>query len=218
MALGTGAIAEAVVVDAALLTPLPASVSAAQAAAAGLAVVMAYDLVTALEVGADDVVLVTGATGGVGSFAVQLAAATGATVLATARPGADADHVLGLGAAHAVDHTGDLAAAVRSVAPDGVTAVVHAAGDASTAGALLRPGGRLASAVGATTEAVGRDDVTVTPVLATAPADKVVALLDSVAAGKLTVPITRTYAFDQAAEAVADFGGHKLGKLLITVG
>lgn len=148
---------------------------------------------------------------------MQLAAVTRATVLRTARSGPDADHALGLGAAHAVDHTGDLAAAVRSVAPDGVTAIVHAAGDGASLAALLRPGGRLASALGATPEAVGRDDVAVAPMLATAPADKVTSLLDSVAAGALTVPITRTYAFDQAEQAVADFTGHKLGKLVVTI-
>jgi NADPH:quinone reductase-like Zn-dependent oxidoreductase len=64
---------------------------------------------------------------------------------------------------------------------------------------------------------VGRDDVAVTPLLATAPADKVASLLDSVAAGTLTVPITRTYAFDQAEQAVADFSSHKRGKLVVTV-
>jgi NADPH:quinone reductase-like Zn-dependent oxidoreductase len=217
MALGPGAIAEAVVVDAALLAPVPAAVSAAQAAAVGLAAVTAYDLVSALQLGSDDVVLVAGATGGVGSYAVQLAAASGATVLGTARPGPDTDHVLGLGAAHAVDHTGDLAAAVRSIAPDGVTAVVHSAGDAGPLAALLRPGGRLASALGATPEAVGRDDVAVTAVMATAPTDKVASLLDSVATGAITVPIARTYAFDQAEQAVTDFSGHKLGKIVVTV-
>ena len=56
---------------------------------------------------------------------------------------------------------------------------------------------------------MGRDDVAVTPVLATAPANRVASPLDSVAAGSLTVPITRTYAFDQAGQAVADFSGHK---------
>ena len=47
-------------------------------------------------------VLVFGATGGVGSFAVQLAAARGARVIASVRPG-DEDFVTGLGAAETVD-------------------------------------------------------------------------------------------------------------------
>lgn len=61
------------------------------------------------------------------------------------------DEVRGLGAAHTVDHTAELAAAVRAVASEGVTAVAHGAGDAARLGALLRPGGRLASVVGPAT-------------------------------------------------------------------
>src|SRR5206468_10929933 len=139
-----------------------------------------------------DVVLVSGATGGVGAYAVQLAAATGATVLATARPDAAVDFVRGLGATGAVDYTGDVAAAVRAVAPDGLTAVVHAAGDPAALAALLRPGGRMASVLGANQENAGRADVTVTTVMGADPG-KLPALLDGVASGTLKVPVARTY-------------------------
>jgi NADPH:quinone reductase-like Zn-dependent oxidoreductase len=217
MSLGAGAMAEAVTVDAASLVVVPASVSPVQAAAIGLAGVAATDLVAALEITAADVVLVAGATGGVGAFAVQLAAATGATVLATARPGEPSDFVRALGASVAVDHTADLAAAVSAAAPDGITAVVHAAGDPAALAALLRPKGRLASALGATYEQVGRQDVSVTAVLATATPEKVRSLLDAVEAGSLRVPVAHLYPFDQAARALADFSGHKLGKLVVAV-
>lgn len=218
MELGSsGAISEQVTVDAAVLVRLPDEVSATQAAALGLAGVTARDLMDALDLSGDDVVLVSGATGGVGAMAVQLAAATGATVLATARPGADTAFVRGLGADEAVDHTGDLAAAVRAVAPQGVTAVVHAAGDTAALAALLRPGGRLASVVGATQEQAGRADTTVIPVMAAATAEKVSGLVEAVAAGTLRVPVADTYRLDDATQALADFGGHKLGKLVVTL-
>jgi NADPH:quinone reductase-like Zn-dependent oxidoreductase len=210
-----GVLSEQVVFDADRVVVVPDGVSPEQAAAVGLAGVTARDLVDALSLAPDDVVLVSGATGGVGAFVVQLAAATGATVLGTARPG-DEDFVRGLGAAHAIDYTGDIAAAVAAVVPDGVTAVAHAAGDAATVGAVLRPGGRLASVVGATPEQVGRDDVTVTGVLATDTPQKVGALLAAVAAGDLKVPFARTFAFDNAASAVGAFGFQKLGKLVVT--
>jgi hypothetical protein len=74
---------------------------------------------------------------------------------------------------------------VKSAASDGVTAVVHAAGDPAELGQLLRPGGRLASLVGATVEQVGRDDVTVIPVLAVDTVEKMRDLVDKVAAGDL---------------------------------
>ena len=76
MSLGPGALAEKVLMTADSLVRVPDGVSAAQAAGAGLAAVAAHDLVAALDLSPDDVVLVSGATGGVGAFAVQLAART----------------------------------------------------------------------------------------------------------------------------------------------
>ena len=85
---------------------------------------------------------------------VQLAAARGATVIATAK--ADrADFVRDLGAAEAVDYSADLPAAVRAVAPDGVDAVLHAAGDPNELVELIKPGGRIASVLGFGQDAVG---------------------------------------------------------------
>ena len=69
--------------------------------------------------------VVAGATGGVGSFAVQLAAQRGATVMATARPGEDEKFVRALGATEVVDYgAGDVAAAIRARHPEGVAALV----------------------------------------------------------------------------------------------
>ena len=66
--------------------------------------------------------LVIGAGGGVGSFAVQLAARRGASVIATAKPG-DEQRLRDLGAAETIDYTEqDLVAAVRERHPDGVGA------------------------------------------------------------------------------------------------
>ena len=214
MTLGRGSIAEIVVADAGSLVAVPSGVSAEQAAGLGLAAVTAHDLVAALDLTSEDVVLVAGATGGVGAFAVQLSGQAGATVLATARP-ESADFVLGLGATHPVDQTGDLAAAVSAVAPGGITAVIHAAGDATAQAALLPAGGRLASALGATAEAVGRDDITVTSVTGTATLPLLGMLLDAVANGGLRVPIARTYPLGSAAQAITDFGAPKTGKLVV---
>jgi NADPH:quinone reductase-like Zn-dependent oxidoreductase len=214
--LGTGAIAESIAIDASTLVAIPDGVSSVQAAAVGLAGVTAAALVDALEPRKEDVVLVSGATGGVGSFVVQLVSATGARVLATGRSGEAADFVRGLGAAEVVDHTGDLADAVRSAAPDGLDAVAHLAGDVAALAALLRPGGRLASVLGATAEQAGRDDVTVVPVMGAATPQRLRNLLDAVADGSLTVAVHRTYDLDDSPAAVADFGSPKLGKLVVT--
>ena len=127
------------------------------------------------------------------------------------------DFVRGLGADAAIDYTGDLTAAVRAAAPEGVTAVVHAAGDVTALAALLSPDGHLVSALGATAEQADREDITVTGVMPVAEPEKFAALLASVAAGTLRVPVARTYPLDQATRAPADFSRHKLGKLVITV-
>jgi NADPH:quinone reductase-like Zn-dependent oxidoreductase len=42
------------------------------------------------------------------------------------------------------------------------------------------------------------------------------ALLGEIAGGRLRVPIAHTYTLDQAPQAIADFGEHKQGKLVIT--
>jgi NADPH:quinone reductase-like Zn-dependent oxidoreductase len=212
-----GAIAEEVAVPAATLAVIPAAVAAEQAAAVGLAGVTAHDLVDALALSRGDVVLVSGATGGVGAFAVQLAAAAGARVVATARPGAATDFVRTLGAEDCVDHTSDLAPQVSGIAPAGVTAAIHVAGDPAALAALLQPSGRLASALGATVDQAGRDDVSVTPVMGVATPQKLTSLLDAVASGVLAVPIMRTYPLDGAAQAITDFSTHKLGKLVVRV-
>jgi NADPH:quinone reductase-like Zn-dependent oxidoreductase len=213
---GTGTFTQQVTVDAGILTPVPHGVSSVQAAAMGLAVVTARDLVATLELTGDDVVLVSGATGGVGAYVVQLAVNAGATVVATARPGDAADFVRRLGAALVVDYT-DPASAAAAVAPWGVTAVVHTAGDAARLASLLSPGGRLVSALGVTAEQVGRADITVTPVVAATDPVKLAPLLAEVACGTLKVPVTGTYPLERAADAVADFATHKIGKLVVEV-
>lgn len=215
MTLGNGSIAATVTVDAGSVAVIPDGLSTVEAAGVALVGVTAASLIDALQLTADDVLLVSGATGGVGAIAVQLALASGATVIGTARPDATS-FVSELGAHEVVDYTVDLAAAVKAVAPEGVTAIVHAAGDPATLAAVLRTNGRLASAVAATSEQAGRDDITVLPVMADATREKLNQLLEATASGRLQVPISSSYSFEDAAAALAAFGDHKRGKLVIT--
>jgi NADPH:quinone reductase-like Zn-dependent oxidoreductase len=196
---------------------VPSGIDAASAALIGLVGVAALDALAALDVQPGETVLISGATGGVGSIALQLAAATGATVIGTARPGPAKEYVRGLGATHTVDYTSDVAAAVQAVAPQGVDKVLHAAGDAAALGKTLRPGGGLlVSTRGATSEEIGRDAVTVAGVMAAATADKLAQLLDDVAAGKLRVNTQAAIPLDNATDALEAFGNGKLGKVLLT--
>jgi NADPH:quinone reductase-like Zn-dependent oxidoreductase len=214
--LGAGTVAETFTVGASTVTPVPQGVTAVQAAAVGLAGVTAVDLLDALSLAAGDTVLISGATGGLGGFAVQLAAAGGAHVMGTARPGAGADHVRSLGAHEVVDYTGDLAAAVRAIVAEGVSKVAQTAGDAAVLGSVLRAGGRLSSVIGATAEQVGRDDVTVVAVQGRYSPEKLAGLLAMVADGRLTVPISATFPLDSATDALAAFASGKQGKIVVT--
>lgn len=99
-------LAEYAVVPQACLARKPATMSFQDAAALPLAATTADLLLTAGQVAAGHRVLVIGASGGVGSFAVQLAAARGATVdgVCSAR---NKDLVLSLGVANVIDYTSE---------------------------------------------------------------------------------------------------------------
>ena len=212
----TGSFADHVAVAATAVARVPAGVGADEAAVIGLAGVAAHDAINALDPQAGDTLLISGATGGVGSIATQLARATGATVIGTARPGQEEQYVHGLGAQHTVDYTGDLAAAVREIAPNGVDKVLHFAGDPATIGQVVRSGGAVASTVGATAERLGRDDVTLAPIMATATGGKLAHLLQHVADGNLRVNIEARIPKDHTQEAFTLFSNGTLGKILIT--
>jgi NADPH:quinone reductase-like Zn-dependent oxidoreductase len=216
-ALGPGGIGEYVVQRASALAKLPDAVSFEQAAAIGLAGGAAVDVFDALEVGSGDVVFVSGATGGVGLYLVQLLAGAGARVIATATPGDAEDVVRRLGASDAVDHLGDVVAQVRSLAPDGVDKVAHLAGDAAAVAALAKAGGRVASLLGATAESVGRDDLTVVAIQARVPADKLARLVAEVASGRLEVVVASSYPLEKATDALAAFRETPYGKIVITI-
>lgn len=216
--LGPGSIGELYVAPAAKVTPRPDGVTAVDATAIGLAGVTAATALDVLAVGPGDTLLVSGATGGVGSFAVQLAAAEGARVVATAAAGEASAFVTSLGAHEVVDFTGDLETAVRAVAPDGVTAVLHAAGDPVALAALLAPAGRLVSLQGATAEQVGRDDITVTAIQSKYTPERLGRLLDAAASGRLSVAVGATFPLAAATEALEWFADLRhLGKVVVTV-
>lgn len=100
-----GCFAEYVAVDEDALGAKPEGISFEQAAAVPLAGVTALQgLRDKGEVAAGTAVLVQGAGGGVGTFAVQVATALGATVTAVCGP-ASADLMADLGADHVIDYT-----------------------------------------------------------------------------------------------------------------
>jgi NADPH:quinone reductase-like Zn-dependent oxidoreductase len=121
------------------------------------------------------------------------------------------------GADETVDYTQDLAEQLRASHPDGVDVVLHFAGDGPALAKHLKSGGRLASVLGVGPERVGRPDVTAKMVMTIPNPAWLGELAAAAASGQLRVPITKVYAFDQAGQAITDFGAGSQGKLVVAV-
>ena len=102
-ALGEGTFAELATMSTGTIAGKPAAVDDADAAAIPVAGVTALTMVEAASVSEGDVLVAIGATGGVGSFLVQLAATRGARVFAISSA-ENADYARTLGAAETVDY------------------------------------------------------------------------------------------------------------------
>lgn len=147
-----GGYAEYHVAKADIVARKPASLSHEEAAAVPLAGGTAYEaIVRRLRVRVGETVLVPGGAGGVGSFAVQIARAAGARVLASAGP--DNQQTLkDLGADVAIDYTRQdvTETALKETGGDGVDAVFDTVGGEVLVESLAatRPFGRLATILG----------------------------------------------------------------------
>jgi NADPH:quinone reductase-like Zn-dependent oxidoreductase len=216
-----GTLAEYALLPAAAVTAKPAGLDFVTAAALPLAGAAAVNAIDAVDPQPGQTVLVNGASGGVGSYAVQLLAARGVTVVATGTP-ADVDRLTGLGAATVVDFTADpVADQVRAQHPDGVDALVNLAGftaDDVPLGAV-RTGGRVATTTGAPDEAaLAAAGLTGSLVMA-GPVTAVVApLAAQAAAGTLVVHVDTVLPLERAAEGLATLAsGQAHGKIVVTI-
>ncbi|QWB27331.1 MULTISPECIES: zinc-binding dehydrogenase [Streptomyces] len=168
-----GGFAEYSLADATVLAPVPDGLAPAAAAALPSAGPTAYQaVIRRLGVGKGDTVLITGGAGGVGGFAVQLAALAGARVFAT-EAAHNAEHVEALGAEAVIDfRTEDIPTRVRELTDGrGLDAVVDTIGtDSATANLrLLAHGGGLAAIA-------GRPDLSAVPPFGMAPSVHEIAL------------------------------------------
>ena len=136
------------------LARIPDGVADEQAAALPIPAVTALRTVDLLEVSAGQFVVVMGATGGVGGYAVQMARSRGAHVIATVR--GDADEARRLGAEEVYDSQAvDVIDALRVDHPDGVDAVLDLVNDSDAIrrdAEIIRSGGRLVSTIFAADE------------------------------------------------------------------
>jgi NADPH:quinone reductase-like Zn-dependent oxidoreductase len=201
--------------------PRPPGLDAVTAACLPLAGVVALRCVAAVKPAAGDLVLILGAPGGAGSFAVQLAAAQGAQVIASGRADDEA-YLRDLGAADVIEPGPGLIDEVRGRYPGGIDGLIDLVDyrPAFLAHAeLLVAGGHAASVHRAVDEVVFAERGLHGTNVASFPDRGVLTELGQLAAaGQLRVSVTGRYPLDEAVTALADARDrHTRGKLVIEV-
>ncbi len=222
MVVGEGSFAEFVVASAGSIARRPDAIDATLGAALPLVGASALQIMEAAAPHEGDVVVVIGATGGVGTVVLQLLRAAGASSIAVTRA-ANHAYATELGASMAIDYaTHDVVATVRAAHPDGIAAVVDLVGDhALNAGLaeLIRDGGHLVSMRGgADADALGARGVVGTNVRTNVTSDVLDQLAALVQEGTIQMPELRTFALPDAGRALEEVGGsHVRGKLVIVI-
>jgi NADPH:quinone reductase-like Zn-dependent oxidoreductase len=157
-------------------------------------------------------VVVDGASGGVGTATVQVAASRGLRVIGTAGA-ANQDFVRSLGAVPTL-HGPGLADRVRALAPDGVDGGVDTAGKGSVRD-LIALTGDPAKVITIADFGAAELGVHVTSG-GGGQAPRLAQVADLLATGRLQVPIAGTYPLERIGEAYAESqGGHVRGKLVL---
>jgi NADPH:quinone reductase-like Zn-dependent oxidoreductase len=204
-----GAHAERVVLDESAVAPAPASVSLTEAATLPLNALTADRALDLAGLERARTLLVTGAAGGVGGFALELAALRGLHTVALARPG-DEDLVRDLGASQVLTSSERLGLGVRRLVPGGVDAVVDAAVLGIAAHDGLRDGGTFVALVAPFAPPPIRGTrVVVQEVIADgARLTELAALVD---AGRLTLRVADELPLDEASKAhqLVEIGGRR---------
>ncbi|MFI1416298.1 NADP-dependent oxidoreductase [Streptomyces sp. NPDC020707] len=212
----TGSYAQYALATATVLAPKPAGLPWTHAAALPVAGDGAERVLDLLDIKAGETLLIHGASGALGTIAVQLAVARGARVIGTAGP-ANQDYVTSLGAT-ALPYGQDLVRRVRAVAPHGIDAVFDAAGKGALEDSITLRGttGRIVTTADFRARELGI-------VFAEGPqrrsAARLAELAQQAADGTLTVTVGATHPLADAAKAQqASDAGHSRGKLVLTVG
>lgn len=192
----------AVVSTDAIIVRIPDGMPFAQAAAvpvAGSTVLRAFH---ALDPKPGEAVFIAGASGAIGTLAIQLAAACGCQVVASASP-KNHDYMIGLGARQAVDYRHpNWQNHVRQEYPTGVDAVIAIQpGTAAPSTAVVRDGGRVIAISGdqfAPERGIALHQV---PHLLDV-SEELADLMERIAAGDVRITIEEAYAFARGLEAL----------------
>lgn len=218
---GLGFYAEYVKARAASIARVPKSLDLTQASILGISGLSALQGIDdVLELRAGQTLIIHGASGAVGTLAVQIAKHRGVRVLATATSDEGLALVRQLGADAVVNgRTGDIAAAAKAFAPDGVDAVLGLAGGDTLEhciDALRHGSGRVAYLYGLEPLPRPRGNIRMILYNFVGGAHELERLNQEVVAAKLRVPVAATFTLDQAADAHRRLeAGHLLGKIVL---
>jgi NADPH:quinone reductase-like Zn-dependent oxidoreductase len=217
-----GGFAEFALASADRLAPMPGGLSFPEAAGLVISAGTAHEgLVDRGRLQAGQSVLITAAAGGVGSAAVQIAAAAGARVFGVASP-ANNDYLRGLGATEVFDyHAVDWAEQVRAAVPGGVDLLLDGAGGQTRDQAIgaVRDGGRAVFIVLQGPAARLERGITGEPFAAHVDRQRLEALSGLAEAARLRPQVGAVLPLDHAREALARVaGGHTRGKIALQIG
>jgi NADPH:quinone reductase len=217
-----GFYAEYVAVPADKAAPIPRRLDLRHAGAipiTGLTALQGIDDALGLKKG--ETIIIHGASGGVGTLAIQFARLRGARVFATASGKEGVELVREMGAHVAVDGKRvDIDDQARRFAPDGVDAVLALAGGDALEKCLnaLRPGGRIAHPNGVEPAPKKRRGMTLIRYDGISGVREFERLTAAVQAAKLKVPIAECYPLARASKAHERLAeGHVVGKIVLAV-
>jgi NADPH:quinone reductase-like Zn-dependent oxidoreductase len=194
-------------------------IEAGAAAVTGLTALQGID--DHLKLDKSDTILVFGATGAVGSLAVQFAKRTGAHVIATASPGRAETTLHEIGIEQVFDsRAAGAAERLSSLAPGGLSAILAFAGgdDLEQCIDQLVADGRVAYPNGIEPEPRKRPKVRMIPYDAVGGRAPLERLNRAVAESRLKVVIEKVYKLEQAADAHARIEqGHVVGRIVLEI-
>ncbi len=225
----TGSLAEYASVPARNLAPVPENLSLAEAAAvptSGMTALQAMRDVARVAPGQK--VLIVGASGGVGSFAVQIAASLGAEVTGVCSAGngelvasLGADHVIDYAASDFAEHGVQYDVILDNVESRPLSVVRRALTPAGTLIPNSGKGGRLLGPIGRVIRAHVLSLFTrqrLRPFTSVGTREDLLALAALASSGQLTPVIDRVYPLDAAADALRHVAtGHTRGKVVVTI-
>ncbi|AXI00251.1 NADP-dependent oxidoreductase [Sporosarcina sp. PTS2304] len=208
----------AVVADSSLIIPIPEGMSFKEAAAVPVAGNTVLKALKSLDLQKDDTVFIAGASGAIGTFAIQLAVAKGCRVAGSASI-RNHNYMISLGAEKVVDyHDADWTEQIKQWQPDGVDAVMAIQPNtASVSAEVLKEGGKIVAVSG--DQFRPQKPINIKPFpYQDDVSNELLQLMEKIYSGTIQLVIEQEYPFERALEALRKTETRRArGKLVITM-